>query len=165
MTTKLIGNDDGTYSATLIKNLLFFQSFTASATGTLSEIRLKSSGSGNAKVGIYSNSSSAPSGLLASTASTAIAAGWNTVSVADVSITSGTVYWLAVVVDTNTTEQINYTGGTSKYKSVTYTNSLPDPAGTVNSVSYNVAIAGWGTEAAGGAVIPLFMNQYRQRRR
>src|SRR4030042_3569736 len=76
--------------------------YTAEATGTLSEIRIKAKSSGNVKVGFYADNSGEPGSRLAKKdASTAVVAGWDTITLeSSASITKDTDYWLAFALDT-----------------------------------------------------------------
>src|SRR4030042_6255283 len=76
--------------------------YTAEATGTMSEIRIKAKSSGNVKVGFYADNSGEPGSRLAKKdTSTAVVAGWNTITLeSSASITKDTDYWLAFALDT-----------------------------------------------------------------
>ena len=96
---KLLGNGDLSWNQTQSDNYFQLEKFQAVKSGTLKSIRLNfaGSGSGNAKVAIYSDSSGSPNALLAS-GSGACVVGWNTIPVSDVAIVGGTYYWLAHIV-------------------------------------------------------------------
>lgn len=151
---KLLGNDDLSWAAVWASNYLVMQQFTAGASGTLKSIRIRTTGNANVVVAIYADSSGSPGSLLVSSASTAVVSGWNTITVPDQAIVSGTVYWLAMDSDTTIASRITTTNVITKYKSATYSGfSFPNPAGTGFSTytTRNLAIAGWGEEA-GAAV-------------
>ena len=86
--------------------------FTASATGTLTSLSMYLDATATATsvvVGIYSNSGSHPGTLLAKTTISSPTKGaWNTGSISGVSVTSGTVYWIAVLAPSG--------AGTLKYR-------------------------------------------------
>ncbi len=76
--------------------------FTASTTGTVSTLyayvgaTVSASPNNVGQMAIYSGTSSAPTALLASSSSTALAANsWNAFSIASTAVTSGQIYWLA----------------------------------------------------------------------
>lgn len=148
MITKLVGNDDKTFSTDMVKDYILYQSFTAISTGILSEIRIKASASGNAKVAIYANNAGAPGSLLASSASSVVSTGWNTIAVGPISIDSDTIYWLAYNSETDGSVNTIQTGGSSKYKSISFASAFPDPATYDNSSTRDLPLAGWGTIAA-----------------
>jgi len=77
------------------------------------------------RLGIYSDSASAPSALRASSALVPTTAGWTTVGVGPVTLSPGT-YWLAMKYDasgTNTTFTSNLGSGLAKSAS----GDFPDP--------------------------------------
>jgi len=59
-------------------------------------------GSGNIRVGIYTDVSSAPGTLLTESASTPVAIGWNTIEVGQVFLQGGLRYWIAWQADNDT---------------------------------------------------------------
>jgi beta-glucanase (GH16 family) len=77
-----------------------FQS-TASTTGTLGSLTVyldSASNSARLAAGIYANAGGHPGTLLSQGTSTALQAGaWNTVSIPPVSVSAGTVYWIAIL--------------------------------------------------------------------
>jgi hypothetical protein len=101
-TTVLMGNTG--YGSTVDSNSGgTAQAFgiTAGATGTVTSLRFFVNGSATVRtlsLGLYSNASGHPGTLLAQGKISSLRLGdWNTVSVAGVNITQGTVYWLAVL--------------------------------------------------------------------
>ena len=151
--SKLIGADSSS-SGPLSANTFNLGRFTATASGTLKNIKINSSGSGNVMVAIYNESSSLPHNLLASSDSTPVVSGWNTISVSDVTIVSGTNYWLGFNSSVNI---IDYTasGGTRVQNSATYSSfSFPNPvdASTWGSGSQIIGLAGWGITPVTGTV-------------
>jgi hypothetical protein len=97
---KLIGND-GTFSSYFGSGgYLVMQQFVASDSGILHAIKISVYSSGHAMVAIYSDSAGSPATRLDYSASTAVTTGWNTITMTrDVSIVSGTKYWLAYNTD------------------------------------------------------------------
>jgi hypothetical protein len=147
MTVKLVGHDDEAGTVNHPGDCIKCAKYTAVATGTCSEIRIKCSGSGNVKVAIYADSGGEPGARLGvCNTSTAVVAGWNTIPLdASFSIVSGTDYWLAFNSDATIVREKAETRQ-GRYKSVAFTNDLPDPAGsgyTADTVNSMIA-AGWG---------------------
>jgi hypothetical protein len=74
---------------------------TATGTGTVTKVSLyldASSTTNSVIVGLYSNSGSSPSQLLARGSSTTVQPGaWNTITVPPVAVTAGTPYWIAIL--------------------------------------------------------------------
>lgn len=101
---------------------------TASASGTLSSMSIKITQlDGNVnnrliQLGVYSDNGSgtAPSTLLASTSAQTATVGLNTISMSGISITSGTIYWLALSENGQTRFSRNTSGGTTAYMSSAY---------------------------------------------
>lgn len=153
---KLLGNGDLSWNQYQSPSYFQVEKFKAVKSGTLKSIQVYfDGGSGNAKVAIYSDSSGSPNALLAS-ASGACVNGWNTINISDVTIVSGTYYWLAHNVDCYWLRGVG-SGGTAKYKAATYSSfSFPNPAGTgFTDDSWSYAHAGWGAEG-GAAGNPMF---------
>ena len=149
---KLLGNGDLSWNDTQAADYFELERFQAVKSGTLKSILVYHYGVGGVgtKVAIYSDNAGSPNALLASGAGSC-AAGWNTISVADVSIVSGTYYWLAHIFEPDEYTWIRAitSGGTSLYKAATYsTFSFPNPAGTgFTDDTWSYAHAGWGAEA------------------
>jgi hypothetical protein len=141
---KLIGAaSDDTGSNLHAANYIFLTRFAADSTDNVTQIKLKASAPGHAKVAIYTDNSSQPQALLNSTASTAVSVGWNTITIPSTAIVAPTYYWLAVMTDT-TGSSLWGASGTGKYKSLGYASGWPDPAGTgYTSLSYHSLVAGW----------------------
>jgi len=98
---------------------------------------------GNARLGLYSNSGSAPSSKLAETAEFTPTSGWNTHPVVTpVDLSPGT-YWIVVLCSSGSLELgiqqnagvVAFTGGRFSTSTVTYSNGLPSsfPASTVDT--------------------------------
>jgi len=145
-TGKLIGADSGDSGSNIhAANYIIFTRFQAEATGTVSEIKVKAQDPGNVKVAIYADSSGEPGSLLNSTGSAAVVAGWNTFALTPTSVTSGTYYWLAVMLDTTGAAMYNNTSGVMRYKSLAFASAWPNPAGSgYSSGSFHGLLAGWG---------------------
>lgn len=156
--TFLIGNGSSGTTATTAPCVVLMQ-HTAETSGTLKYISVYGTGGGNCKVGIYSNSTGGvPETLLAAnnTGAAISASAWTDITIADVSIVSGTVYWLGVAFDTaNGVTSTGSTGASRRYKTITYeTFTYPDPPGT-----------GWSTGAApycvqGRGDLPVVVENY-----
>src|SRR4030043_1649890 len=77
----------------------FFQlcRFQASATGVMTEIRTYGTVNGEAKVALYADSGGEPGALIVANnvGQALIASQWNTLSIPQANIVSGTYYWLA----------------------------------------------------------------------
>ena len=90
--TQVDGNANGSAEA---------YKFTASATGSLGSLSLFLDSSNTATkvfLGLYSNTSGHPGTLLTSGSSSSLTNGaWNTITVPAASVTSGTVYWIAIL--------------------------------------------------------------------
>ena len=107
----------------------------------------------------HSDNSGSPNALLVSATAACVNA-WNTINVSDVSIVSGTYYWIGHNTDNYYLPAYN-SGGTAKYKSATYsTFSFPDPAGTgFTNDTWTFAHAGWGAESAAGNPLLIYAQQ------
>jgi hypothetical protein len=146
MTVKLIGADDGT-GVNISSESAIFARFQAIATGRITEFKVKFNVSGQCKVAIYADSSSYPGARLSyNNTAQNVVAGWNTLSIPELDVTSGTYYWLAVAVWTSGFYHIGETsGGTIKVKSITSGWTWPDPADAgMPGYSYLMYDAGWG---------------------
>ncbi len=99
--------------------------FTLVSDAAVTAIRMGTFADGVIRLGIYSDSASAPSALRASSALVPTTAGWTTVGVGPVTLSPGT-YWLAMKYDasgTNTTFTSNLGSGLAKSAS----GDFPDP--------------------------------------
>jgi len=114
---------------------------------------------GTAKIAIYADNAGEPGARLdAVDTATTLDAGWNTIPISDVSITSGTYYWIGI-----NTSDIGLVVGASgtctrRYKIATYsTFSFPNPAGSgFSSATDNLlGLAGWGALPISGAKVGL----------
>ena len=161
---KFFGNDGLAWDHTQSPSYFQLERFQAALSGTLKSIRVYVTGSENVKVALYSDNAGSPNALLASSGSTAVVSGWNTISISDVSIVSGTYYWIGHNTD-NYYLQAYGSGGKALYKSATYSSfTFPNPAGSgFTSDTWRFAHVAYGVEGGAGPVIPVFMNQYRRR--
>lgn len=143
---KLIGSNDVDVDGQRSQNEFYLDRFQAENSGWLSAIKIKVFASVNVKVAIYADSTGEPGALLSSNnISTACAAGWNTILIENIEITSAVYYWLAFIADGI---QVNYhqVASTRRSRAETYaTFTFPDPAGTGFSSSTNdyALIAAW----------------------
>jgi len=131
----------------------------------------------NFEVGIYTHNagSNVPLGLIAGASivnNSGTAEGWKVVSGLSVAITPGTTYWLAVQCDVNATGDgyiySEWNGSAYRHNYGLGVTALPASwSGGTNQSSYAAAIyALTSADApAGGTIIPVIMNQYRQHRR
>jgi hypothetical protein len=147
MTIKLIGSDDGTIDLNHAAEYYCLCKYTANASGTCSEVRVKASGSVNIKVAVYTDNSGEPGARLAKQDTpAACSVGWNTVTLeANCVIAVGTNYWIAF---NSSATQIgcDNAGGNLRYKAAAFSAfTFPDPAGTgFTSGAFTTFIAGWG---------------------
>jgi hypothetical protein len=144
---KLIGHDDASFSGYGASNYISVTKFTASATGTVTELRIKCSGNGHVKVAMYADSGGNPGSLINSVGSTSVVSGWNTISLpSSTSITKDTAYWLAYISDTNNICGWVTGSEPKRYKTWAFSNAFPDPAGSgYSSGTSGDLVAGWGT--------------------
>jgi hypothetical protein len=99
-TGKLIGSDDTTIDGSIAPEYFTLYKFAAVDTGICSEFRVKCSGSGNIKAGVYDSDdgSGKPGTRLAKKdTDTAVSAGWNTITLeSPCSVIKDHDYWLAI---------------------------------------------------------------------
>jgi hypothetical protein len=146
-TSKLIGTDTQ-YSNNSASAYIEIIKQTASVTGSVTEFHIYSAVAGNVKIGIYADNAGVPDAQLSvNNAGTAVSAGvWNVVSITATPITSGAVYWLAILTDTYGCHVQDNAGTYAvKCKSSAYAGGLPSPAGAgySNSTIF-FSIAGYG---------------------
>jgi len=138
--TASLGNED--------PNLVLFDKFTAEASGTLSQIRIKCGAYGNVKVAVYADSGGSPGNLLAAVNgdTAVIFMGWNQIPISPIQVTAGTSYWLAMISDQKCINYLN-SGGPDMYRAATYNGfTFPNPAGggLTTWATGGHLIAGWG---------------------
>ena len=154
----LVGNDENGGSNTWNNaNQLLMQRFQAATTGSLKSIKVKmASGTPyNFKVGLYADSGGEPGSLLASTGSTPIVSGWNSIAISTVQIFAGTYYWIAVNSDSGSNFYYKSSSGKTFYeKELTFANSFPDPAGVGYSAytTYDYQFGGVGLVLSSGEI-------------
>lgn len=163
MSVKLVGRDDVAADAAAVTNgYIILIKFTAVASSVGDSIHIRCNGNVNIKLGLYSDNAGAPNVLLASVGSTACVSGVNIIAFPNVSITVGTVYWLAVNSDATMVGSKNETIS-SQYKALTYANAFPNPAGTgyTSITTPNYFIGGlWGE-----VTTVNYLTNYRGRKR
>ena len=163
---KLFGGTFSDYNYPQSANYAELERHQAAKTGTLKYLKLYASYGGHIKAVIYADSGGSPGARLAAPAEQAITAGTRTITISDLAIVTGSYYWIGHIIDQANVVMGNDTGGTSKYKSQSYSGfSWPDP-GSLSGFSSESAtwnLVGWGEESAGGSIVPI-LNQYRQRR-
>lgn len=129
-------------------NYVLYCRFQAAESGTLNEIQFYSSASGNAKAGLYSDTTGPlPDVRLTynNTGDSVSSSQWNSITVTDYEISSGTYYWLAVLADTaGVSTRDTGQSHDSEYQSQPYGNGLPSVATITGSVGYLFAYAGYG---------------------
>jgi len=144
---KLLGLDDTTIDTNHGNDTFVLSRFQAIKQGVMSEFRVKCTDAVNVKVAIYADNSGEPENLItANNTGQACATGWNTLTIGDTNIVSGTYYWLAIIAETAGKVGVDTDAGTMRYKAGTYSTwSFPNPAGEgFNSASYQTIEAGWG---------------------
>jgi hypothetical protein len=152
----LIGSTSNNGSFSPPTDQLYMARFQATATGTLNSLKVFTAVAAHkCKLAIYSESNSLPSTLLAATGEITTVFGWNTGSISNVTITSGTYYWIAIAADANFNYQNQSTGGTYRNKSITYSGfNFPDPAGSLpNSGNNNLELVGYGLNITTGTIL------------
>ena len=110
----------------------------------MTKFKVKFLAAGTVAYAVYADSSGSPGARLAQQATPqTVAAGWNTLAISDVSITSGNYYWLSVYVATGNIGY-NTSGGTRKYKASAST--FPDPFDNTGFTNDSIPVfeAGWG---------------------
>jgi hypothetical protein len=120
--------------------------------------------------GVWADSSGNPGALLATgpvLTPSNTTAGWLSGTFTWSGIVGGTTYWLGAIMDDTAGSSSVFdtaSSNVSRYRWLSGYPTLPDPFGspTTNSRSYCAYVVY--PEASGGTVIPIFMNQYRQRR-
>ena len=132
---------------------IWYQKFTASVTGNITTIKTHGSGSGNVKVGIYSDTAGKPGTLLAANnTGTAVTGGsWKSSTLSSsYYVVSGTAYWLAVLA--STPAACEYSSSSGQYLYTEYgdyaTTNLPATATAIsNSTTVIFNLQGWGSTA------------------
>jgi hypothetical protein len=138
---KLIGTDTADTGTGQVANRVVYSKNVCSADGTVTELRLYSPLAGNAKIALYSDNGAgnAPGSLLASGELACTGGQWNSVTGLSIAVTSGTIYWLGIIVDTQGTRAVYPDAGNTgrKYRSLAYsTFTYPE---TYNNVGFSDA--------------------------
>jgi C1A family cysteine protease len=145
---KLLGMDDAATAAAATQNYIVLDRYVASASATVSEIRLKCSASGNVKVAMYSDNAGSPDTLLAANnAGQTVSSGWNTIPLSGGPvITSGNSYWIAANSSSPCIGYTPYSGGVMLFRAMSYASDFPASAGSgfTTSAGYHCLTAGWG---------------------
>jgi len=150
---KLLGLDDHAIDGSFAGDDFVCDRFTAEASGTMAEFKVKCSGPGNVKVAIYADDNNYPGALLnAVNTPQAVIAGWNTITFPDTGITQGTVYWLASNSDLAIVGYYNAGVGAGHFRRSKLAEfdgfTFPDPAniGDYYITNYPLFKAGWQVE-------------------
>jgi hypothetical protein len=150
---KLIGADAGsTYTNVATGGYFALAQFTAEASGTITELRVRCASGGNIKLAIYSDISGEPGNLLpnAFTNSIPVSEGWNLIPFPSTTITAGQKYWLARNSDENILYWKSQTGANFRYRAATFSAfTFPATATALGGLNtepntYHL-VAGWGT--------------------
>lgn len=140
----VIGTGEKSWASANTNTIRYWQKFTAVA-GTIGDIRIKSVGSSNVKVAIYSDNASYPNALLAYSASTATVAGWNTIQLNVQVALTATSYWLCFQESVGYIQRVVTGGTTLVLNPATYGNAFANPAPVgLEVAASDYAIAGWG---------------------
>ena len=145
----IIGNPvGGTYpSTTGSAAQVYWQSFVASESKELIYLSIKAVNNGECRMAIYTDAAGLPSTLLAYSLPASVSYDrWNDITLVEsTELTEGTAYWIAFQMKVNGTVYRADTGGTTKYKAVTYTAPFPATApGSLISSNADWAVAGFG---------------------
>ena len=163
----LVGTEDTEWDSGSAADRFRMSRFQAVKSGTAKTLKHYTGlGQGRCKLAIYADSSGSPGALLASTGEIRADAfkTWFEASISDVSIVSGTYYWLAWITDYGSIVALHLSTGTNKSRSETYsTFSYPNPAGSLDAYANQGIVACMGEESAGGSIVPLLVQDRRRR--
>ncbi|MFA5051399.1 MAG: hypothetical protein WC499_04810, partial [Patescibacteria group bacterium] len=142
----ILGND-GAGGSNSGANYVTYTRSQAAANSVAHSIRIDTNVNGNTKIALYSGNSTQPITKLQSTSGACTAGGYNTFTIADTNIVSGTYYWIGCISDTAGVSTYNAGGSTRKYLGTAYAGyTFPDTwsgAGyTDDTVSEFVAVMG-----------------------
>jgi hypothetical protein len=145
---KLIGVDESTpSSAAYPGNYFFLYRFQAVDTGNVATFKIKTSGSGNVKVAIYTDNAGEPGDLLSAVNTiTPVVEGWNNITITSTPVVKDSYYWLSYASDAAIGCYQSATG-TLRYKTTTYSSfTFPSSAGTgFSSLTTSIGLlAAWG---------------------
>jgi len=160
-----MGIDDSNSTGTCSAGNIHMDRFAAAAVGNVSQIMVKCTNDGSLKVALYSDSSGSPgSALNANNTSTAVVAGWNTISIPSTPVTAGTYYWIAFNSSPSCVGFAPSSGGTVLYKALDYSSSFPDTAGTGFNTTANChcLTAGYGSTGGASEKLLSFPTYYTQ---
>jgi hypothetical protein len=94
--TRIVGAGNVSIDGNIGINTFHLSKFTADFSGIVSSVKIYATGSINVKVAIYADVGGEPSSLLSVVNdSTALVAGWNSITIPSVSIVISTDYWMA----------------------------------------------------------------------
>jgi len=158
------GEFDAAYNA--LANNIIISDFVALKSGTVTAIYINIANGESVRVGVYTSGGT----LLVNPATqTAVSDGWMAISTS-LSVTKDSHYWFGTISTAGDTGVRNGAASGGSY----YTQDIADdwdqdwPAmGALNWSElgpYDNCMYGYGNAGAEGPVIPIFMNQYRQRR-
>jgi hypothetical protein len=150
MTVQLIGRDDVAISTPNFANYILMTKYTASASGSVTELRFRAvaSTTGNVTIGMYADSGGEPTGNPLGQKAVAVSSGAERVITvtldSPISVVSGTAYWIAYNSDATLVGAKQETA-VRRYKSAAYA-ALPSPVGTgyTPETTYSDITSGWG---------------------
>ncbi|MBM4447519.1 MAG: hypothetical protein FJ023_09315 [Chloroflexi bacterium] len=158
-TAKLIGPSSIVNYSGASANYAWWDKWTAEGTGRVSQIRVYGYTNGYVKVALYANNNGSPGTCLAKQdTSTAIVAGWNTITLeSEASVTKDTVYWIATAAgDSSISYTYPTTGVVCKYKTITYSTWVwpDDPTNLLESNTWYMNAQGYGVLVLSLSTIP-----------
>jgi hypothetical protein len=134
-----VGCTAGSRDYYIAKNVPIWTRYAATSTTNITKINVICSGSGTAKVAIYSDSSGSL-GTLMQHGSNAVVAGLNSVTITSTPITTGTYYWLGVWANASVFQLTGDTGATYAYGNTDPAFAFPSTAPAY--LYYGTAIRG-----------------------
>jgi hypothetical protein len=140
-------------------NYLQMSRFVAFSTGYMTQFKVMCSGTGNIKVGIYSDYAGEPDKLLnAIQTSHPVTLGANILKFPPTLLNSGERYWLAFCTDSSIM-RCNKSGGTARCRSMPFGAAFPILAGNgfVNGTTCDL-ISGWGSPPPTSSTLPVTTN-------
>ena len=146
----------GSLSTTFYTGMPRATQYTATSSGTITDIMLYLTGSGHAQTAIYSDNGNVPGALLAKSSSDTIYSnGWHDFTGFNVAITAGTPYWLACESDSGNLLWYYNNGGANYYQGTGYSyGTFPSPYIKGGSGNYNPSIYAIYTTASGSYPTP-----------
>jgi hypothetical protein len=144
----LVGSGDDTWTSSTSTGNVYFCKFTALYSGSVTSIKVHvhAGKSGNVKVAILSDNAGVPGTLLNQVGSTAVTAGWSSVSITATPVVAGIPYWLSFIGDQASFIDRTTSGGTAKIKTgQTYSTWTFASNPSTNFPDTEIyGIAGWG---------------------